>query len=246
MVEILFTGGKARELRQEDLVTLVDLCQDKEVLEYFFSSGTRAISLYWDIQLQEQRRWAGQIKEDRTRYVLPIEHEEIVKGCLVLDVKQDDCKKNSLYRLWGHNHWTNNLPDRKDPRAHSWGVDLDSVSRRKMKHIPQDPKPPQLRSDGPIVERSYFIGEAYRRKGLATKIGEKAIEFASEKLRARKVVAHVLESNIAARTVLEKRGYQVEEKTISISGPRAGENVYHYNLSCSNLDAILSGWPTFA
>ena len=84
MVEILFEGGKARELQESDISTLIEMC-DEDVLKYFFSSGNKNMDLYWGIQIAEQCPWGGELHNSRNRYVFSIEHENKVKGCFLLE-----------------------------------------------------------------------------------------------------------------------------------------------------------------
>ncbi|MFQ5620366.1 MAG: hypothetical protein ACE5FT_00825 [Candidatus Nanoarchaeia archaeon] len=99
-VEILFYGGKARELQKPDVLTLAEMC-DEDILRYNFSSGNKSMSLYWSYQLAEQRKWEWKINYKRSRYVLSIEQDEEVKGCVTLEAEINSRKrryKNPIVR----------------------------------------------------------------------------------------------------------------------------------------------------
>ena len=231
MVEILFAGGRARELQESDISSLIDMCRDEEILKYFFSSGNRNMEMYWRVQLAEQRWWKSET-EGRHKYVLAIEQEDIVKGCLILEVKED--KNNRKKPL--NNAWLDSVQYKKMNGVSEWVEQLDPVMHRKRKYLSREPKP--CRSDGPLIERSYFVGGEYRRQGIATAVGQSALTFAFETLGARKVVAKCLESNKAVRSVLEGQGFRVDEKATSTMGPKAGERVFIYDLSSTVWDEI--------
>lgn len=227
MVEITFQRGKARELRESDLSILIDMCSDEEILKYYFSSGTRNMAFYWDIQLIEQARWEGKISDERISYVLPIEQGETVKGCLKLDVKEDPGKRK---RDWNNETWT--IPSKRKDfifESYSWVADLNPKKRFLSK--PEFKK----RSYGPSVEVSYLVGKEHLRKGLAMAAVRGAVTFSYDQLKARKVVAKVLKMNHSSRAVLEKMGFRVSEKGMAIFGPLKGSEIISYDL----LDSIL-------
>ena len=222
MVEILFEKGKARELQESDISNLTEMCDDKNILRFFFSSGTRNIELYWHAQLSEQSRWNGRMSRDRNHYVLPIEHDETVKGCLILDVTANERK----------NDWPNYTVRRKIVPP-GWGWVQPNHRSQCLHQIVMVKEP-----DGPLIERSYFIGEKYRRNGLASTVGRSALTFSTKELGAKRVIAKCLESNEAVRTLLEKQGYQVENKGIAGSGPSLGERILTYRLFPSVFDEM--------
>jgi GNAT superfamily N-acetyltransferase len=225
MVEISFEGGKARELREGDISLLIGMCSEEGILKYFFSSGTENLALYWQFQLSEQLPWDGRIDQNRTRYVLPVEHDKILKGCLVLEDKDESPKRKLIAR---GNSWGNRVPARKAFafELRSWETELD-CKRRSRPLLRSN----RLNENGPLIETSYFVGRDYRRSGIATAVVRGAINFALERLDASKVVAKVAQGNLPSRRLLERQGFGVCQKGVSISGPSAGEGIVTYDLS---------------
>jgi RimJ/RimL family protein N-acetyltransferase len=237
LVEILFKGGKARELQESDISSLIEMCEDEDILKYFFSSGNRDMALSWNFQLAEKSLWEGRIDISRSRYILPIEHDGIVKGCLTLEIKVDIPSKKRQMNELTQSYWQDSSFSKK-PYPLDWTV---YKKPKKGIHLSRGSKSNQVKTNGPLVEKSYFIGQEYRRNGIATGVTMSSLTFASEELGARKIIAKILKSNVACRAVLERQGFRVEKKSISASGPLAGERIFIYNLSSTIIDDYFIG-----
>ena len=235
MVEILFEGGKARELQESDVPVLVEMCYDEGILKYFFSSGNRNIEFYWNSQLREQSSWGGRMDQDRSRYLLPIEHNGIAKGCLLLESKEEGLRKRRQIKAMRKSGWLDDISLRKD-----FVFGLPSLQREldwRGRHNPAS-RSHRYNDDGPLIETSYFIGREHRRQGIARATIKSARTFACEKLDAGKIVARVVASNLASRALLERQGFKVGQKSEVMSGPCAGEEIFIYDLSSTVFEEI--------
>ncbi len=83
------------------------------------------------------------------------------------------------------------------------------------------------------AEISYWLGEQYQRKGIASEAVAVMLKFAFEKLKLRKVFARFFEGNIASSKVLVKRGFEKEgllRKAVRSKVDNSIKDVFFYGL----------------
>jgi RimJ/RimL family protein N-acetyltransferase len=88
MVEIKLQHGKIRELKANDLPSLVSMCQDRDIQDSYFVTGLIDLERYWHDILKDQQKLRNAKGLQRDKYHLPIEHDGEVAGLLTFDISQ--------------------------------------------------------------------------------------------------------------------------------------------------------------